>query len=62
MLQERLSLSERRACRITCQHHSTQRQEPRLGGERDDALRAAAEAVRRASALGLLACLGIAAR
>ncbi len=40
MLQERLSLSERRACRITDQHRSTQRHEPRRGGERDDALRA----------------------
>ena len=39
MLQVRLELSERRACRITGQHRSTQRHEPRRG-ERDDALRA----------------------
>jgi transposase InsO family protein len=39
MLQERLSLSERRACRITGQHRSTQRHPPRRVG-RDDALRA----------------------
>ena len=31
MLQERLSLSERRACRITSQHRSTQRHQPRSG-------------------------------
>jgi len=39
MLRERLEVSERRACRITGQHRSTQRHEPR-GGDRDDALRA----------------------
>jgi putative transposase len=39
MLHERLALSERRACRITGQHRSTQRR--RSGrGDRDDALRA----------------------
>ena len=38
MLRERLSLSERRACRITGQHRSTQRHEPRRG-DRDEALR-----------------------
>jgi putative transposase len=38
MLQGRLELSERRACRITGQHRSTQRHE-RRGGDRDDALR-----------------------
>lgn len=38
MLQERLSVSERRACRITGQHRSTQRHEPRRG-DRDEALR-----------------------
>ena len=37
MLQDRLALSERRACRITGQHRSTQRREPRC--ERHDALR-----------------------
>jgi putative transposase len=40
MLVERLRVSERRACRITGQHRSTQRHRPRRGGERDDALRA----------------------
>ena len=39
MLQERLSLSERRACRVTGQHRSTQRHEPRRA-DRDAALRA----------------------
>jgi putative transposase len=39
MLQDRLFVSERRACRITGQHRSTQRHEPRRG-DRDDALRA----------------------
>jgi len=39
MLQERLRVSERRACRITGQHRSTQRREPRRG-DRDEALRA----------------------
>jgi transposase InsO family protein len=38
MLEERLQLSERRACRITGQHRSTQRQAPRRG-DRDDGLR-----------------------
>ena len=40
MLQERLSVSERRACRITGQHRSTQRHRPRMADRRDDALRA----------------------
>jgi len=39
MLQDRLAVSERRACRITGQHRSTQRHQPRRG-DRDDALRA----------------------
>ena len=39
MLQERLSVSERRACRVTGQHRSTQRHRPRKS-DRDDALRA----------------------
>ena len=39
MLQERLSVSERRACRVTGQHRSTQRHRPRKTN-RDDALRA----------------------
>lgn len=38
MLQDRLSVSERRACRIAGQHRSTQRHRP-LRGDRDDALR-----------------------
>lgn len=38
MLEERLSLSERRACRIAGQHRSTQRHRPRRS-DRDDALR-----------------------
>lgn len=38
MLQERLSVSERRACRITGQHRSTQRHMPRCG-DRDEGLR-----------------------
>ncbi len=40
MLQERLSVSERRACRITGQHRSSQRHQPLRGRDRDDALRA----------------------
>lgn len=39
MLQARLELSERRACRIAGQHRSTQRHRPRKA-DRDDALRA----------------------
>ncbi len=39
MLQDRLAVSERRACRITGQHRSTQRHRPRRPVERDDALR-----------------------
>lgn len=39
VLQERLSLSERRACRIAGQHRSTQRHRPR-SSDRDDGLRA----------------------
>lgn len=40
MLQERLSVSERRACRITGQHRSTQRRQSRRS-DRDGALREA---------------------
>ena len=47
MLRERLDLSERRACRITGQHRSTQRHQPRRG-DRDDALRAELRALSRA--------------
>src|SRR5205085_3615798 len=36
---ERFGLSERRACRITGQHRSSQRHQPRRAGGRDDALR-----------------------
>ncbi len=39
MLEARLELSERRACRITGQHRSTQRHRPRRPVDRDDALR-----------------------
>ena len=38
MLQDRLVLSERRACRVTGQHRSTQRRLP-ARGRGDDALR-----------------------
>ena len=40
MLEDRLGVSERRACRITGQHRSTKRHRPERGGQRDDALRA----------------------
>jgi putative transposase len=40
MLQDRLGLSERRACRVCGQHRSTQRHEPRIAPD-DAALRAA---------------------
>jgi putative transposase len=40
MLEDRLGLSERRACRITGQHRSTQRHRPKRRRDRDDALRA----------------------
>lgn len=40
MVQQRLGVSERRACRIAGQHRSTQRHEPRRRLDRDDALRA----------------------
>jgi putative transposase len=47
MLQDRLGLSERRACRITGQHRSTQRhREPRPG--RDDGLRRRLRKISRA--------------
>jgi putative transposase len=39
MLQDRLGISERRACRYVGQHRSTQRHEPRVAGD-DEALRA----------------------
>ena len=38
MLQDRLALSERRACRITGQHRSSQRRTPRRG-RGDDTIR-----------------------
>lgn len=47
MLEERLSLSERRACRITGQHRSTQRRRPNRG-DRDEALRAELRSLSRA--------------
>jgi len=47
MLGERLGVSERRACRITGQHRSTQRHQPRKT-DRDDALRAELRSLSRA--------------
>ncbi len=47
MLQQRLRLSERRACQITGQHRSTQRHQPGDDADPDDALR---ERLRRLSA------------
>jgi putative transposase len=47
MLGERLHVSERRACRITCQHRSTQRHRPRRLVARDDALRGELRALSR---------------
>ena len=46
MLQDRLALSERRACRVTGQHRSTQRRIP-ARGRGDDALRAELHAFSR---------------
>ena len=46
MLQDRLVLSERRACRVTGQHRSTQRRFP-ARGRGDDALRIALRAFSR---------------
>ena len=46
MLQDRLGLSERRACRVTGQHRSTQRRLPGRG-RGDDALRATLHAFSR---------------
>ena len=47
MLEDRLGLSERRACRIAGQHRSTQRRRPGTG-DRDDALRAQLRELSRA--------------
>jgi len=47
MLHDRLGVSERRACRITGQHRSTQRHQPRRS-DRDDALRAELRQLSRA--------------
>lgn len=47
MLQDRLGLTERRACRVTGQHRSTQRREPQRGRS-DGALRAELHAFSRA--------------
>jgi putative transposase len=47
MLEERLGLSERRACRITGRHRSTQRHRP-LRTDRDDGLRSALRELSRA--------------
>jgi hypothetical protein len=38
MLQDRLTLSERRACKIAGQHRSTQRHQPKVAPD-DEALR-----------------------
>jgi putative transposase len=46
MLQDRLGISERRACRYVGQHRSTQRHAPRVAGD-DAALRAALRQVSR---------------
>jgi len=46
MLQDRLGLSERRACEIAGQHRSTQRHQPRLAGD-DQALRERLRAISR---------------
>ena len=46
MLQDRLGLSKRRACRVTGQHRSTQRRQP-ARGRSDDALRTALRAFSR---------------
>jgi putative transposase len=48
MLEARLGVSERRACRIAGQHRSTQRHRPRRPGERDDALRSELRELSRA--------------
>ena len=48
MLQDRLALSERRACRVTGQHRSTQRRLP-ARGRGDDALRTELHAFSRGS-------------
>ncbi len=48
MLLERLSLSERRACRIAGQRRSTQRHRPRRPLDRDDALRQELRSLSRA--------------
>ena len=46
MLQDRLGISERRACGIVCQHRSTQRHEPRVASD-DQALRAELRSISR---------------
>ena len=54
MLQDRLELSERRACRVTGQHRSTQRRLPACG-RGDDALRIALRAFLRVATPAALA-------
>ena len=62
MLQERLSVSERRACRITGRHRWRQRH-GRRRGDRDEGLRTRlGKLFPRASALGVSSCVGFAAR
>ena len=51
MLQDRLVLSERRACRVTGQHRSTQRRLP-ARGRGDDALRTELHAFSRGHPAG----------
>ena len=58
MLVERFGLSERRACQITGQHRSTQRHQPRRGGDRDDALRQRLRKLSRSIRAGATARLG----
>jgi putative transposase len=48
MLEDRLGLSERRACRITGQHRSTQRHRPKRRRDTDDALRSRLRSLSRA--------------
>ena len=47
MLEDRLGMFERRACRITGQHRSTQRHRPKRRLDRDDVLRAELRALLR---------------
>ena len=57
MLQDRLELSERRACRVSGQHRSTQRRLP-ARGRGDDALRTELHAFSRGHPAGDTAAHG----